>query len=86
MSNEVNFEEDNFNHTTANNSQGGLSEILISYGLVRTKQQAGWVMLGVVVVAVLISLFFFSKGFSNSGLENPSNDLINAPQPRGPIN
>ncbi len=52
-----------------------------SGGMIKNHRQAEYVLLGLVILAIIISLFLFFGGGENIS-KKPSSDLINRPQPR----
>lgn len=52
----------------------------LSCGAIKSERQAGYVLLGFVVLAIIISLFLIFGG-GKSKISSPKPDLINRPQP-----
>jgi hypothetical protein len=56
----------------------------ITFGLVRSKKDILYTQIGVITVAVIV-LIWSQISTGQSTIENPSEELINSPQPNQPL-
>ncbi|HAS85169.1 MAG TPA: hypothetical protein DCS23_03850 [Candidatus Yonathbacteria bacterium] len=76
MSNEVQFDIDQVQHTTFKPKESVLVRLIIKYsgGFVKDEKQANYVLIGFVVVAIIVSSILFFDGGDKTQFPNPLTD------------
>jgi len=79
--NDVQFDEPTYKSVRVSRSGNVFSKFLIDKKIAKNQQQATHILLSIVIVSVIVSIFLITK--SNTSINNPTKELINAKQPIG---